>query len=199
MARKPGQQLQVRGSALWGRISWLRENRGEEGVQQLGEALSSSGRYVLRSEIDRRGWYNFPLFVEYAVKMEKLFGTGDNSLTTEIGRWACHLATPALYSMFIRFGSVSWVLKRASKLWREHFNAGSLDVRWPEESRTTELEIVDFPSPHLAHTHAVLGFAIGCVELSGQSHVRGRVLSCRSHGGDRTILRLDWGEEKKPA
>lgn len=195
MGKKPGQQLQVRGSALWGRVSWLREHHGEEGVAQLSEVLSSSGRYVLRSEIDRRGWYNFPLFVEYAVKMDKLFGSGDFTLNTEIGRWACHLATPALYSMFIRIGSVSWVLNRAARLWREHFNAGSLEVRWPEAAKSAELEIVEFPSPHLAHTHAVLGFAVGCVELSGQQEVRGRVVSCRSHGGDRTVLQLEWGKE----
>jgi len=194
MGNKPGQQLQVRGSALWGRLSWLREHHGEQGVDELRAALSPTGRYVLNGEIDRRGWYNFPLYVEYIVKLDKLFGRGDNTLNAEMGRWACHLATPSLYSVFIRLGSVAWVLGRASKLWGEHFTAGSLVVESSKEECYARLKILDFPAPHLAHTHGVLGFSIGCIELSGQEHVRGRVVSCRSHGGDETVLHLDWGK-----
>jgi len=196
MAERRGHQLQVRGSALWGRFCWLREHHGDEGFEKLRPHLSPAGRYVLMSEIDRRGWYNFPLFIEYTVQMDKLFGTGDLTLNREIGRWACHLATPRLYSMFIRLGSVDWVLNRAAKLWSEHFTAGSLEIISHKETDFAEAEIVDFPMPHLGHTYAVLGFAMGCVELSGQKNVRGRLKGGRARGGERTILRVDWGEEE---
>ncbi len=78
MVEKGGQQLQVRGSALWGRLGWLREYHGEEGIEKLRPRLSPAGRYVLASEIDRGGWYNFPLFIEFTVEMDRLFGSGFN-------------------------------------------------------------------------------------------------------------------------
>ena len=151
---------------------------------------------MLASEIDRRGWYNFPLFIEFTVKMDELFGSGDLTLNQEMARWSCHLSTPKLYSVFIRLGSVDWVLKRAAKLWCEHFNAGSFEILTDKASDYAEAEIVDFPTPHLAHTYAVLGFAMGCVELSGMKNVRGRLVTGRSLGGERSILRVDWGEEE---
>ncbi len=187
-------QLQIRGSALWARREWLRETHGDDGLASLLERVGAAGRNLLRDDIDRRGWYNYPLFIEMATETDALFGEGDGRLNIEVARWSAHRNTPALYEMFIRFGSVDWILQRASKLWREHFSGGAFVVHTERATHFAEGEVVDFPYPHLCHTYSVLGFAIGCVEMSGAADVSGEVVSCRSHGADRTLIRVRWDQ-----
>jgi hypothetical protein len=187
-----GERLQVRGSALWGRKEWVRRHHGAEGLEGLLPALSPAGRNVLRSDIDPTAWYNYPLFLDLAVALDRRFGDGDFKLNRELGRFGAHHNTPKLYSLFIRMGSVDWVLGRAAKLWREHFNAGSLVVETDEDASRAEAEVVDWPEPHLAHSYSVLGFAIGVIELSGAKNVTGELVSCRSLGGETTRLRVAW-------
>ena len=72
--------------------------------------------------------------------------------------------------------------------------ADAIEVGALEELRTGRL----FPAIWSSLVHylwglglgTVLGFAVGCVELSGQDNVRGRVISCMSHGGDETVLEV---------
>lgn len=180
---------------MWARRQWLTSTHGDEGLERLIGVVSPAGRHLLRSEIDPKAWYNYPLFIELAIEMDKLFGDGDGKLNIEVARASAHTATRTIYQMFIRLGSVSWVLSRASKLWLEHFTRGAFIVTTEKHATFAEAEIADFPFPHLCHTYAVLGFAIGCVEMSGESNVRGEVVSCRSHGADKTILRVHWGGE----
>lgn len=184
--------LQVRASGMWARKQWIAEHHGEAGYDVLARELSPAGRLLLREPIDPKQWINYLLFIEVVIAMDRVFGAGDGTLAIELGRDSAHRNTSTVLKPFIRLGSVGWVLRRASKVWREHFSEGAFEVRFDEPARTAEGEIVDFPYPHIVHTYTVLGFAIGCVELSGASDVTGQVASCRSRGADRTLLRVRW-------
>lgn len=193
MTEAGGHLLQVKGSAVYSRLQWVREKKGEDGLQALAELLSPAGRNLVRHPVDRKAWYNFPLFMELSTAIDRKFGAGDGLLNIELGRYGCHLNTPTLYSWFIRLGSVDWVLRQASKFWGEHFNAGQLVVRHEPGADRAEGEIVDFPQPHIAHCYAVLGFAIACIELSGETTVRGRLIACRARGAPQCLMRVYWG------
>jgi hypothetical protein len=173
----------------------VREHHGEEGMQRLIETLSPAGRSLMRGEIEASDWYMYPLFIDVCIKADRLFGSGDAKLNSEMARHSAHRNTPGIYHMFIRLGSVSWVLNRASKLWLENFSDGAFEVRTEKGTRTAEGEIIDFPFPHLAHTYSVLGFAMGCIEMSGAKNVRGELVACRSMGAERTLLRVHWGAD----
>ena len=77
----------------------------------------------------------FPLFVGWCEAVDRVFGPGDGTLNIELARFSAHLNTPALYSMFIRLGSVDWVLGKATKLWSENFHAGSFRVEHAKKRR----------------------------------------------------------------
>lgn len=194
MLTSDSKPLRVRGSALWARKEWVRHEHGEAGLERLLAHLSPAGRNLIHAEVERSEWYNFPLFLDWCVAVDKEFGDGDCKLNIEMARWSAHKNTPALYSVFVRLGSVDWILNKATKLWGEHFNAGSLEVTHEKGVNVADARLVDWPFPHLAHGYSVLGFAMGCIELSGAKNVRGELVSCRSLGGDETLLRVRWGE-----
>ena len=186
------QILQVRGSALRARLQWIKEKHGAEGLVQLERELSAAGRYVLHEQVDPRAWYNFPLFVEVGTVMDRLWGTGDQSLSIELGRYGAHAGTPWLYQPFIRLGSVDWVLARASKLWGELFTAGAFHVKHEPGAARAEGEIVEFPSSHMVLVYSCLGFSMGCIELSGGKNVTGEVVAARARGAERDLVRVAW-------
>lgn len=197
MSRSPGrspasQTLQVRGSALWGRKEWVRRNHGAEALQALRTELSPAGRNLLHDDIQRTDWYNFPLFVEWCEVIDRRFGDGDGKLNIEMSRFSAIENTPRLYHMFIRLGSIDWVLARAEKLWREHFSVGAMVIHHEKNASIADAEILDWPMPHLVHSYSVLGFAVGVLELSGATGVSGSVISCRSLGAETTRLRCTW-------
>ncbi len=189
-----GDLLQVKGSAIDSRLRWVREKHGAQALQGL-EGLSAAGRNLIRTPVDRRAWYNFPLFIELCVAIDKQWGDGDMSLNLELARYGCKVNVPALYQPFIRLGSVDWVLGKSEKFWQEHFSHGQLVVKREPGTKHADGEIIDFPQPHLALCWSVLGFAVGCVELSGEKHVRGELISCCARGAPRCHMRVYWGDE----
>jgi hypothetical protein len=186
------QILQVRGSALRARLQWIKDKHGADGLALLERELSAAGRYVLHEHVEPKAWYNLPLFVEVGTVMDRLWGTGDQSLSIELGRYGAHAGVPWLYQPFIRLGSVDWVLARASKLWGELFTAGAFHVRHEPGQLRAEGEIVDFPSSPMVVVYSCLGFSMGCIELSGGKNVTGEVVSARARGAERDLLRVAW-------
>jgi hypothetical protein len=189
------EQLLVRGAALWVRHEWVRVHHGEEGLKALLSELTPAGRNLIHAPIDKQAWYSFPLFLDISIAIDRHFGKGDHELMKEVGRWGASKNIPALFKMFIRFGSVDWVLGKAEKLWSEHYNAGRLEAHRELGQKRAFGALHDFPRPHLSHCNAVLGFAIGAIELSGEKNVRGHTQSCRALGQERCVARLVWGDE----
>jgi hypothetical protein len=184
---------QVKGSMILARLAWVKEMYGQMGLRELATGMTSAaGRNLLRGDIDPRAWYNLPLVIELCTAIDARWGRGDLSLNIELARWGCHMNMPRLYKRFIRIGSVDWVLGRAEKLFGEHFTAGKLKVRHEPGQNRAEGEILDFPAPHLALDYSILGFAMGCVELSGGKDVRGELVSSRARGGERDLMRVTW-------
>ncbi len=187
-------RVQVRGSSLWARKKWVIEQHGAARLESLLGELTPAGRNLIHEEIDRSAWYSFPLFVDWCGAVDRVFGPGDGTLNIELARFSAHHNTPALYHMFIRLGSVDWVLGKATKLWSENFSAGEFTVHHETGTRVAIARLIEWPTPHIVHSYSVLGFAIGCIELSGEKNVRGELVSCPSLGGEETVLRVSWGE-----
>ncbi len=158
--------------------------------------LGAYGRMLMRSEIDKHAWYNYPLFIELGEVIDRRFGKGDLALNVELGRWGATINTPNIFRMFIKLGSPEWVMNKAAKLWREHFTEGTVTVSHSkgEGGGIADVEVTDWPVPHLALSYAVLGFAIAAVEMSGAKNVRGELLACRSLGGDSTRIRVRYDD-----
>jgi hypothetical protein len=190
-----GDLLQVKGSAIFSRLRWVRDTHGEDSLKELLSDLSPAGRNLIHHQLDRRAWYNFPLFMELCTAIDRKWGKGDLSLNIELARFGCKVNVPALYQPFIRLGSVDWVLGKSEKFWDEHFSHGKIMVKREPGTHHADGEIIDFPAPHMALCYSVLGFAMGCVELSGEKHVRGEMVSCRARGAPRCLMKVYWGDE----
>lgn len=188
--------LQVRGAALYARKRWVLTHHGQQGLDEITAQLGAYGRMLMRSEVDKQAWYNYPLFIELGEVLDRTYGAGDLALNIELGRWGAKLNTPNIFRMFIKLGSPAWIMGKSAELWREHFTEGTMTVSHAKEERggVAVAEITEWPVPHLALSYAVLGFSIAAIEMSGASNVRGELLACRSLGGDSTRLRVRYDD-----
>jgi hypothetical protein len=181
----------VKGSAVESRVLWVRLHHGEEGVLRLCQALSAEARAVVKGPLHKATWYPFGIFVELNEVIDKVFGSGDLRVVTELGRHGADANLTTVYRLFYMAGTPKWILDRASRLWDLHYDSGRLVItRFP--GNEVEARILDFATPHVTHCLSVRGWAERSLELSGAKGVEVVEVSCRAKGAAECLLHATW-------
>jgi hypothetical protein len=180
----------VKGSALATRVTWVRLNHGQDGVDRLCAQVSPALAEAVKGGIAVARWYPFEQFVELVKTVDRLFGTGDGKLIHELGRFGADANLTTIYRLFFRVGTVRWVMARAARLWHLHYDAGTLELR--ERPDAIDLAIQDFPTPDCTHCASVRGWAERSIELSGGEDVTTEMVECRQRGGATCCMRARW-------
>jgi hypothetical protein len=181
----------VKGSAIESRVLWVRLHHGEDGVRKLCEVLSPEARAIVRQPPHKATWYPFPVFVELNEKIDKVFGKGDLSIVTELGRHGADANLTTVYRLFYMAGTPKWILDRASRLWDLHYDSGRLVLtRYP--GNEIEARIVGFATPHITHCLSVFGWCQRSLELSGARDVDAAEIKCRTRGDAECVFHVTW-------
>ena len=182
---------QVKGSAITSRVRFVRE-RGddEQAFRAVKDRLSEASRARIEQGVLPHSWVPYSLFIELNVAADAVLGRGDLELCREMGAYGAQVNLPTLYRIFLRFGSVPFLLRKASRLWEVHYDSGALDVDIHDD--WAYLMIRGFDEPHRAHCLSVLGWAEGAGQLTGASVIDAREEECRLEGADVCRLLLRW-------
>ena len=181
----------VKGSAFHSRLSWLRLKGGEEGVRRIQEQVSAELAEILDEGVRMADWYSFDAYVEFNLALDRTFGQGDLALVKALGRHGADANLTTVYRLFLKVGTVKWILARATRIWGMHYDTGQLLIReFP--GKEVELEIINFASPHRVHCLSVQGWAERASELSGAENVRLTEVGCRASGDERCRFRITW-------
>jgi len=184
----------VRGSVITSRLKWVRDRFGEPGVRVLKGALSPGNRARIEARIQPHEWAPFELYLEVTTEIDRLWGRGDLALAKDLGRASADFALPTILKMFLRFGSPSYTIGKAAKLWSVHYDSGTLETLeiHDAEGDGCQLTLRDFETPHRAHCLTVLGWSERTIELSGGQLLWGRELACRANGDDVCRFAARW-------
>ena len=184
--------VQVKGSAITSRIRFVRERGGgEEPWLDVKRRLSPASRSRVEQGVLPHAWVPFSLFVELNEAADAVLGGGDLALCREMGSHGARVNLPTIYRIFLRFGSIPFILRKGSRLWDVHYDSGRLDVDIRKDE--ADLSIADFASPHRAHCLSVLGWAEGAGLLTGAKDIEARELGCRVKGDDACRFHIRWG------
>jgi hypothetical protein len=96
-----------------------------------------------------------------------------------------------VYRAFFRIASPGFILKKASQVWRQYYDSGELDVLRSEHG-SVDLEVLDFPTPNVAHCESVAGWVEQCIKMTGGDDVSVNHSSCRARGDERCLFELRW-------
>ena len=180
-----------KGVAVIARLKWVQQVHGDAGFNQLLAALPQASRDVVDARILPHGWVPLQVFIDVLVTLDALFGRGDLALCRELGGWAAAENLPRVFKIFFRFGSPTFLFDRAAKLWRSHYDSGTLAVLDREETGA-RLVISDFAAPHRAHCLSVLGWAAKSIELWGAGVTYAEEEKCRTRGDAACEMVARW-------
>lgn len=182
---------QVKGSAITGRIRFVRERFGEPGYRRVRDALAAEHRAALDARVLPHAWVPYELFIAFNVEVDRTFGAGDLAMCVEMGRYGAEVNLPTLYRIFYRLGSPLFIMQKAAKLWQVHYDSGELHAI-EEGPAAVRLRIEGFAEPHRAHCLSVLGWASRSIELSGATLLSAAEESCRARGEETCEMVLKW-------
>ena len=182
------QSVRVKGSILSARVAWVRQH-GDEAYQRFLRELSPATRGVA-DRLLLIDWYPFDMFIELCTVIDRLHGKGDLQLCYDLGRYSAEVNVKNIYRLLFKFGSVHFLLRRATMAWGMSYDAGRAMVR-SEEPRGAVVEVLDFPTPHRAHCLSVRGWIAKMLELSGAREpvVKER---CKLNGDERCEFSARW-------
>lgn len=180
----------VKGSAVTSRIRYIREHADEAVYRTIKDQLRPEHRALLDAGVLPHAWVPFELFVDLNVAADATLGTGDLSLCREMGRFGATVTLPTLYRIFLRLGSVGFILRKASRLWSVHYDTGTLEVDMGDHE--ARLTIRDLDTPHPAHCASVAGWAEGAGSLTGAKMERAQETRCRTRGAAACVIEVAW-------
>ncbi len=180
-----------KGIAVIARLKWVQKFHGDDGWQRFLAALPPETRDVVDAHILPHGWVKVQTFIDTLVTIDRLFGKGDLALCRELGSWAASENLPRIFKLFYRLGTPNFIFDQASKLWRNHYDSGALEVI-DRTAGAGRLVMTDFALPHRAHCLSVLGWAAKSIELSGATVEYAEEERCRLRGDERCEMVVRW-------
>lgn len=175
------------------RDAFVAQQYGEDGRALFRGEASNELRELLEAAPPRGGWVPFDLFVESNVLVDRLFGTGDLSISWEIGRFAAAHEAGVWRSLVMRHFRPAMLISVAAGLWSHHYDGGRMVTRAQGPS-SIFMSIVSFPQPHRAHCLSIGGWMQGSLELNPRRSSKVTELTCRALGDDTCSFRTEWQE-----
>jgi hypothetical protein len=170
--------VHVRCPAVLARLQWVVEHHGEAAFDSTLDAMKPDHAAAIRAAVDPVQWIPFDAFVALCEAIDARYGKGDLALCRELGRYSARVNLPTLYRIFYRFGSVPFIMSKATSVWSEHYDSGRAYTR---EIGPKQIAIVieGFATPHEAHCLSVLGWVESSVTISGARVLSGEEVACR--------------------
>jgi hypothetical protein len=166
------------------------QSRGPEAFRRFLGQLTPDTRARVEEGFLFDGWYPFEQYIEISKVLDRQLGTGDLQLCRDLGRYACDVNLPTLYRVFFRFGSVSFILRRAAAAWTIHYDEGQMLIT-AQGDDWVQLRMVGVPNPHRALCLSVLGWMVRACELSG-GEVYDEHETCRARGEQNCEFHFKW-------
>jgi uncharacterized protein (TIGR02265 family) len=182
--------VKVKGGALLSRLSFVREERGEEGVQRVLARLSDSDRAAC-SPILTGGWYPFALNQRLDDAIAAEMGMGDDVFLV-IGEKSAKHNLNGAHKAMLSIGDPHGLLKRTPQIYQMYYDTGRRTYERVADNKAV-LRTYDAPtwSPHDCLT--VAGWHRKAIEMCGAKNARVTETKCRTKGAEFCEYVCEWG------
>ncbi len=183
--------MEVKGTALNTTNEFVKNkfgNRYNEWFNSLPpDSKKIFGRTILSCE-----WYsmNYALVVP-TQKICDIFYNGSNRGAWEASRFNAECSLRGVYKMFIRFGSVEFLLKQASRIFSTYFRPSELKLT-EIHNNTAIVRILDFPEPNNIIEMCIGGWIERALEISGCTEVKVKITNSLTKGDPFTEYLMEW-------
>jgi hypothetical protein len=184
--------VKVKGSAIETLPLFVKEKFGNGGYQKWFEALSPETQKTYQNKILTSAWY--PLkqaFLEPTQKICELFYSGDLKGAWENGRYSAEKGLKGVYKMFIKIGSVHFLIKKASTILPTYYDPSHIDIIELKD-KSAVLHITRFEEADVIIDNRIGGWVERALEINGCKAVDVKILKSLAKGDAVTELSATW-------
>jgi uncharacterized protein (TIGR02265 family) len=181
--------VKVKGGALLSRLSFVREQRGEESVQNVLGRLPAEDRSAC-AHILTGGWYPFELNEKLDQAVAAEMGMGDNVFLL-IGEKSAVQNLSGPHKAMLSAGDPHGLLKRTPQIYQMYYDVGrrAYDHAGEKKAILRTYEAQTF-SRHDCLT--VVGWHRKAIEMCGGTHVKVTETQCRAKGAEHCEYVCEW-------
>ena len=181
--------VKVKGGALLSRLSFVREERGEEGVQRVLARLSESDRAAC-SPILTGGWYPFALNQRLDEAIAAEMGMGEDVFLVIGEKSALHNLNGAHKAM-LSVGDPHGLLKRTPQIYQMYYDTGRRTYERVADNKAV-LRTYDAPTYSQHDCLTVAGWHRKAIEMCGAKNARVDETKCRAKGAEFCEYVCEW-------
>jgi hypothetical protein len=184
--------VKVKGSAIETLPLFVKDKFGDGGYQKWFEALSPEAQEIYHKKILASAWY--PLrqtFLEPTIKICELFYSGSLKGAWENGRYSAEKGLRGVYKMFIRIGSVHFLIKKASTILPTYYEPSHIDIIELND-KSAVLHITQFEEADVVIDNRIGGWVERALEINGCKIADVKILKSLAKGDPVTELRAKW-------
>lgn len=181
--------LKVKGGALLSRLAFVREHRGEDGVQKVLARLPEADR-GLCAQVLTGGWYPFELNekIDQAVAAE--MGMGDNVFLL-MGEKSALQNLGGPHKAMLSIGDPHGLLRRTPQIYQMYYDVGRRSYDHSGEKKAI-LRTYDAPTFSRPDCLTVVGWHRKAIEMCGGTKVRVTETQCRAKGAEHCEYVCEW-------
>jgi uncharacterized protein (TIGR02265 family) len=181
--------IKVKGGPLLSRLAFVREQRGEEGVQNVLARLSNEDRAAC-AHILTGGWYPFELNEKLDQAVAAEMGMGENVFLL-IGEKSAVQNLSGPHRSMLSPGDPHGLLRRTPQIYQMYYDVGRRTYEHLGEKKAI-LRTFDAPTFSRHDCLTVIGWHRKAIEMCGGVHVRVTESRCRAKGGEHCEYLCEW-------
>jgi len=179
----------VKGTKITSKVAFVRDEYGDEGVENLLASLPEDDRKAVRTALEI-GWYPHQLYERLLRAMVDGPGGGDEALLDRIGRHNAERQAGGAYSVYFRSKKPIEVLEAMVPIHSMLNDPGEMEVE-ARADKHLSIVVVEPPGDPLV-CRVARAFYHRSIELCGARSVSVRELECSGKGGERCRFEVRW-------
>lgn len=183
--------IQIKGSVLHARRTFVESRFGAEAWQRLLETMSPSDRRILDGGFVNVGWYPFELGERLGNAIVRTLGEGGAQLFMEIGAHSARENLSTVHKDFLRPGDPQAFLARAPAIYKFYYDRGyrTYVATGPTSGTLMTFDAETYSKPDCL---TVMGWYREALEMCGARDVSVSEETCRADRQDACRYLLSW-------
>ncbi len=183
--------MQVRGSVLHARKTFVMEHFGPEAWNKVIQSLPSESGEVYKGIIISAGWYPFKVGEDLDKAIVEILGKGDPAIFETIGVQSARDNLSGAHQSFISKGKPHEFLAQANTIYKFYYDTGrrTYEKSGPTSGVMTTYDAETFSVPDCM---TVIGWYKEGLRMCGAKNVEMVEETCRAKGGQFCRYRIQW-------
>ena len=183
--------MQIRGTVLHSRKTFVEEHFGAEAWQKVVQGLSDESREVFEGLIISAGWYAFNVGEDLDKAIVEVLGKGDPKIFEYIGIQSAQENLSGAHQTFLTLGDPQSFMAQANSIYQFYYDTGhrTYEKTGPTSGVLTTYDAETFSVPDCL---TVIGWYKEALRMCGAKKVEMAEETCRAKGAPHCRYRVQW-------